>query len=143
LSTLDFLLSTLDFLLSTLDFLLSTLDFLLTTLNFYSRLSTITLDSRLFLSIYTLDSRPSTFRYFSIFDLLYKYPKKLYILRGCLCKNRAPSSGRKFAESLQIFHNNFPFRYLYEKRNRFALKSFFCKILPIDILHLDGSKMAA
>ena len=53
---------------------------------------------------------------------------------------RAPSSGRKY-ESLQIFHNNFPFRYLYEKRNRFALKSFFCKIWPIDILHLDGSKM--
>ena len=63
-------------------------------------------------------------------------------LRGCLCKNRAPSSGRKY-ESLQIFHNNFPFRYLYEKRNRFALKIFFCKIWPIDILHLDGSKMAA
>ena len=67
---------------------------------------------------------------------------KLKLLRGCLCKNRAPSSGRKY-ESLQIFHNNFPFRYLYEKRNRFALKRFFCKIWPIDILHLDGSKMAA
>jgi hypothetical protein len=51
-------------------------------------------------------------------------------LRGCLCKNRALSSGRK-NENLQNFHNNFLLTYLDKKGNRFVLKIIFCKIWPI------------